>query len=154
MTRIALDTNILAYLAGVIRSDADAAKVDRIRDLIARLASAAELVAPVQALGELFVVMRRGGATAEEARAVLLEFAEAFATPPSEAATALAAADLAVDHKLQYWDALILTTAADARCALLLSEDMQDGFVTRGLTIIDPLTEPMHVKLTNMLPGS
>lgn len=153
MTRIALDTNILAYLAGVIRTDSDAAKVDRIRDLIARLAPAAELVAPVQTLGELFVVLRRGGAAAEEARAVLLEFAEAFATPPSEAAIALTAADLVVDHKLQYWDTLILTAAADARCALLLSEDMQDGFVTRGLTVLNPLAEPMPAKLATILPG-
>ena len=91
--------------------------------------------------------MRRSGASATEARAIILEFAGAFGTAGSEARTALSAADLVVDHKLQYWDALIVTAAADAGCNLLLSEDMQHGFVTRGLTIINPLIEPVHGKL-------
>jgi hypothetical protein len=34
---------------------------------------------------------------------------------------------------------LIVTAAAEAGCALLLSEDMPDGFLTRGLTVINPL---------------
>jgi predicted nucleic acid-binding protein len=36
---------------------------------------------------------------------------------------------LAADKGLQFWDALILATAADADCLLLLSEDFQEGFV-------------------------
>ncbi|MFT3965711.1 MAG: hypothetical protein QM690_07510, partial [Sphingobium sp.] len=105
-------------------------------------------------LGELFVVLRRGGASAQEARAILLEFSEAFGTSASETRTALAAADLVVDHKLQFWDALIVTAAAEAGCTLLLSEDMQDGFVTRGLTIVDPLREDTHPKLAALLAAS
>jgi len=35
----------------------------------------------------------------------------------------MAAADLMVDHKLQYRDALIVTAAAEAGCTLLLSND-------------------------------
>src|SRR3546814_8339069 len=64
---------------------------------------------------------------------------------------ALSAADLVVDHKLQYWDALIVTAAADAGCTLLLSEDRQHGFVTRGLTIVNPFAEPTHPKLSSLL---
>ena len=37
MFRIALDTHVLAYLAGVDRSPQDGAKIDATRDLIARL---------------------------------------------------------------------------------------------------------------------
>ncbi|MFC4595547.1 hypothetical protein, partial [Sphingobium tyrosinilyticum] len=61
MTRVALDTNILAYLAGVSRDARDHAKIGQIRDLIARLGSGVSLLAPAQTLGELFVVLRRGG---------------------------------------------------------------------------------------------
>lgn len=147
MTRVALDSNILAYLAGVSRIQSDDAKVDAARKLIAELRDAVTFVAPVQALGELFVVLRRSGASAVDARAVLMEFGDAFASAGTEKRTTMAAADLAVDHKFQFWDALIVTAAVDAGCVLLLSEDMQHGFVTRGLTIVDPLRSDAHPKL-------
>jgi predicted nucleic acid-binding protein len=147
MTRVALDSNILAYLAGVSRAPQDDAKIMQIRDLIARISTKVSLIAPAQALGELYVVLLRGGASAAQAREILVEFAESFGTFATEGRTALAAADLVVDHKLQFWDALIVTAAAEAGCTLLLSEDMQHGFVTRGLTILNPLRLPLHQKL-------
>ena len=151
MTRVALDSNILAYLAGVSRTAADDAKVDRVRELVRRLSPVASLVAPAQTLGELFEVLRRSGATAAEARDILLEFAAAFGTAATETRTALAATDLTVDHNLQFRDALIVTAAADAGCSLLLSEDMQDGFVARGMTISNPLSGKVHPKLASLL---
>lgn len=154
MTRVALDSNILAYLAGVSRTEEDEVKIAQTRQLMGRLSDRVSLIAPAQTLGELFVVLRRGGATAAEARTILLEFSEAFGTSASEARTALAAADLVVDHKLQFWDALIVTAAADAGCTVLLSEDMQSGFVTRGLTILNPLTDEPYPKLAQLLIAS
>jgi predicted nucleic acid-binding protein len=150
MTRVALDSNILAYLAGVDRAEEDKEKIGRIQALI-RTLSAATLIAPVQALGELFVVLRKAGASAADAREVLLRFTEGFAAPASDRATALAAADLVVDHKLQYWDAMIVSAAVDAGCSLLLSEDMRHGCVTRGLTVVNPLAEPAHPKLAALV---
>jgi len=147
MTRVALDTNVLAYLAGVTRSSDDEAKINETRSLIKRFSDHVSLIAPAQAMGELFVVLRRSGAPADEARSILIEFADAFGTSPSESNSVLAAADLVVDHKLQFWDSLILTAAANAGCTLLLSEDMQSGFVTRGVTIVDPYSKPVHPKL-------
>lgn len=151
MTRVALDSNILAYLAGVNRAAGDHAKIVAIRVMVERLEPNVSFVAPVQALGELFVVLRKSGASGEEARAIVLEFGEAFGSAASERRTALSAADLVVDHKLQFWDALIVTAAADASCTILLSEDMQHGFVTRGLTIVNPLVGEMHPKLAACL---
>ncbi|MGN6374005.1 MAG: PIN domain-containing protein [Sphingomonas sp.] len=117
------------------------------RDLIPRLAARASLIAPTQTLGEMLVVLRRAGASNAEAREVMLEFADAFGTAASETRTALAAADLVVDHGLQFWDALIMTAAAEAGCALLLSEDLQHGFVVRGLTVVNPFADVPHPKL-------
>jgi predicted nucleic acid-binding protein len=148
--RAALDSNILAYFFGVERVDADKGKIQRIQALIESL-SGVTLVAPVQALGELFVVLRKTGSSAAEAREVLARFAEGFVVQASNRETALAAADLAVDHKLQYWDAMIVTAAAEAGCALLLSEDMQHGFVTHGVTIVNPLAEEAHPKLAAIM---
>jgi predicted nucleic acid-binding protein len=125
----------------------------RFRGLIRALAGRASLVAPAPTLGELFVVLRRSGTPPEDVRTILVEFATAFGTSASEARTALAAADLVVDHKLQFWDALTVTAAAaaDAGCTLLLSEKMRDGFVTRGLTVVSPLPTPRHPKLAKLL---
>lgn len=154
MTRIALDSNVLAYLAGVSRSDEDEPKITDARSLIKRLADHVSLIAPAQAMGELFVVLRRSGASADEARSILIEFVDTFGTSASESSSVLAAADLVVDHKLQLWDSLILTAAANAGCWLLLSEDMQSGFVTRGVTIVNPFSEPLHPKLASLLTRS
>jgi predicted nucleic acid-binding protein len=111
MTRVALDSNILVYLDGDSRTPADDPKVERVRKLVARLSSLVSLVAPAQTLGELFVVLRRSGASATEAREILLEFPEAFGTAATEARTMATATDLTVDHKLQFWDAVVVTAA-------------------------------------------
>jgi predicted nucleic acid-binding protein len=154
VTRVALDSNVLAYLAGVSRSIEDETKITEARSLIKRLANQVSLIAPAQAMGELFVVLCSSGAPADEARAILIEFADAFGTSASEVDSVLAAADLVVDHKLQFWDALILTAAANAGCTMLLSEDMQSGFVTRGLTVINPFSKPLHPKLAALQTAS
>ena len=151
MMRVALDSNILIYLAGVGRVAEDRRKIEAVRALIGKLRSTVSLVAPVQTLGETFVVLRRSGVSAAEARTTLLQFGDAFASAPSDKRTVVAAADLAVDHKLQFWDALIVTAAVDAGCVMLLSEDMQHGFVTRGLTIVNPLLAETHPKLATLI---
>ena len=151
MIRIALDTNILAYLAGVARLTADAPKVAQVRSLMAGISGQVQVLVPVQALGELFVVLSRAGTPAPEARAILLEFADALEVLESSASVMKAALDLVVDHKLQYWDALILSAAAEAGATLLLSEDMQDGFVWRGVTLANPFAATPHRKLAALI---
>ena len=47
---------------------------------------------------------------------------------PTTEAVLTWAIDIAVEHGLAIWDATILA-AAEAGCRMLLSEDMQDGFV-------------------------
>jgi len=41
--------------------------------------------------------------------------------------------------------------ALDICCGLLLSEDMQDGFVHRGATVVNPLLDTPHPKLAVLL---
>ena len=84
MIRVALDSNVLAYLAGVSRSSEDEAKITEVRSLIEQLANHVSLIAPAQALGELFVVLRRSGAPADDARSILIEFTHAFGTSASK----------------------------------------------------------------------
>lgn len=154
MTRVALDSNVLVYFARLAKIPADDAKVSRVRHVVGELSRVATVIAPVQALGECFVVLNRAGLASAEVRDILSDFAGTFVTPASERRTALSAADLVVDHRLQFWDAMIVTAAADSGCTLLLSEDMQNGFVARGLTIVNPLADPVHPKLAALLASS
>jgi predicted nucleic acid-binding protein len=63
----------------------------------------------------------------------------------------LAAADLATDHQLSIWDAIILSAASQAGCRLLLSEDLQDGFTWGGVTVVNPFSAPRHLLLNTLL---
>lgn len=55
--------------------------------------------------------------------------------------------ELCVDHQIDTWDALILAVAAEHRCTMLLSEDMQHGFVWRGVCVVNPFAVPTHARL-------
>lgn len=132
--RIALDTNILAYAEGVN----DAARRDAALALLRDLAEQ-ELMIPAQALGELFVVLtRKAGREAAAARAAILAWSDSFPMIDTTPAVMVDAMELATTHRLGFWDAVMLAAAAQAGCRLLLSEDMQDGFTWRGVTVENP----------------
>ncbi len=151
MTFIGLDTNVLAYLAGVERHPDDAQKVVEARRLIGLLSGTTRLVVPVQALAELFVVLVKAGDARSSARETVLTMSRGLAVVPSRPETLAAALDLATDHKLQLWDALILNAAADAGCTLLLSEDMHPGFTVRGLVVVNPFAAKADARLARLL---
>lgn len=138
--RIALDTNFLLYAEGVN----DAVRRDAARDIAKRL-PVGEAFVPVQVFGELFrVLTRKGGYAAATARATVLNLRDIYLPLDTSQETLLSAMDLACDHQFTIWDAIIVSVAAEADCRLLLSEDMQDGFVWRGLTIVDPFAAKRH----------
>ena len=97
-------------------------------------------VISVQVLNEFTNVLlnklRRGWPEIEAA----LEDVCAVLTPavPLTFVTHQAARNLARDHGLSFYDALIATAALEAGCDTLLSEDMQDGRVIPGLRIVNP----------------
>jgi predicted nucleic acid-binding protein len=53
-------------------------------------------------------------------------------------AVLIEAMELVTTHRLALWDSVMLAAAAQADCRMLLSEDMQDGFTWRGVTVRDP----------------
>jgi predicted nucleic acid-binding protein len=56
-------------------------------------------------------------------------------------ATHEAAIALARDHRLSFYDALIVAAAQEAGCDTLYTEDMQHGRALGGLTIVNPFIE-------------
>jgi predicted nucleic acid-binding protein len=108
-------------------------------------------VISTQAAGELFVVLGRAGmARAEAQETVKLMQARLtrcdVSVPVFDRAIAWS-----VTHKLQLWDAVILSSYVDAGCSIVLSEDLQDGFKLEGATIINPLSQPRHPRLQSIL---
>jgi predicted nucleic acid-binding protein len=145
--RVALDTNILVYAEGLNGDTKKQAALDLVQKLPQDL-----LVLPVQTLGELFhVLVRKGGRSSVDARAAILSWQDSFPVVETSAKVMIAATDLAAQHQLSIWDAVILAAAADAGCRLLLSEDMQDGFTWTGVTVANPFISSQHPLLAAML---
>lgn len=103
------------------------------------------VVVPVQVLGELYrVLCGKGGRPAADVRDAASSWADVFAVADSTWMAMGSAYDFVVDHSLQIWDALILSVTAEQKCRLLLSEDLQDGFTWRGVTVANPFTKKKH----------
>src|SRR5271169_1005457 len=97
-------------------------------ELVQKLPDGATLL-PVQTLGELFnLLVRKARRSPAKARKAILSWGDAFPLIETSAPVMLAAADLATDHQLTIWDAVILSAVAESGCRLLLSEDLKEGF--------------------------
>ncbi len=149
--RIALDTNILIYLEGLSKLPSDDPKIDLAQDLIGKLMGTATLIVPTQVLGEYYNVASRLGQPRETCRTSIQLMQQQFDIVGTTEGTFTQALNLAVDHKLQFWDALIVNAAADAGCTMLLSEDMQSGFEWRGVRVVNPFADQPDRKLARLL---
>jgi predicted nucleic acid-binding protein len=136
--RIALDTNVLVYAEGVNGADRSATATRLLKEF-----SEAEVVIPVQALAELFMVLtRKANWPVPAARAAVLGWHDAYECAETSSSVLLDAMELAAAHRFALWDAIMLAASVQAGCRLLLSEDMQDGFTWRGVTIRNPFAAP------------
>ena len=145
--KVALDTNILAYAEGV----GDDWRRGHAASLIARF-DTRTLLLTSQVAGELYnVLTRKVRKSRADAARIVEEWANALPFVAHTPDTFADALRLAVDHDLQIWDALILCTASANGCVLLLSEDMQSGFVYRGVTVANPFAETLHPLLASLL---
>jgi len=144
---VAIDTNVLAYAEGTNGDDRRTAAIAVLETLPPE-----STFLPVQVLGELFnVLVRKAGRSRAQAAAAILSWVDAFPLVESSSDVILAATDLSHTHRLSIWDALIISAAADAHCRLLLSEDLQDGFTWRGVTVTNPFGPSRHPLLAALL---
>jgi predicted nucleic acid-binding protein len=129
--RAFFDTNVLVYTVTT-----DPRKQSAVRIL------GAGGVVSVQVLNEFANVarnkLRHDWANIEYA---LDQFILSFeAVWPLTLDTHVAAVSIARDHRLPFYEALIVASAIEGGCDILYSEDMQDGRVIGGLTIRNPFT--------------
>lgn len=144
---IALDTNILAYAEGV----GDKPRCSKALLLIEQLPSELILL-PAQTLGELYrVLTSKAKREAVPSHQAIMSWVDTFEVADSSWPAFQSALDLAVAHHFQIWDALILSVAAENHCRMLLSEDFQNGFIWRGVTVVNPFVDPVPPVLTALL---
>jgi predicted nucleic acid-binding protein len=109
-------------------------------------------VVALQSLGELHQVLsRKLRFSKSEAGRRVRAWRATFDVAITSEAVFEAALDLAADHQLQIYDAIILAAAVDARCDLLLSEDLQDGFAWRGCVVANPFADTLEPRLARLL---
>jgi len=132
--RATLDTNILVYAEGVNGAQRKSEALALVRKLALGVG-----VISVQTLGELFhVLVRKANWKPPAARNAVLGWSDVFPLVETSQAVLVGAMELAITHRLNFWDSVILAAAAEGGCRLLLTEDLQEGFSWRGVTVANP----------------
>ena len=135
--RVFFDTNVLVY--AVDPTDSRNRKIAR--DLLAHAEQTRTGVISFQVVQEWFNVVFRKAAvrlTAEDAEFVYRTAVEPLWHVDSSRALIDNALALFRDHSFSWWDALIVSAAMEAKCSILLSEDLQHGREIGGLRIENP----------------
>ena len=132
--RFTLDTNLLVYSI----DNAVGARHRLAREIVDR-AVECECWLTLQALGEFYVAAtRKGMAPPAEAAAQAADWLELFPTVTASPAALRAALAEATAGRASYWDALLVATAAEAGCTIVLTEDMSDGSILSGVRVHNP----------------
>jgi predicted nucleic acid-binding protein len=126
--RFTLDTNLLVY------------SVDQGEAVKHPLAAQILLAAPhvdcwltLQALSEFYwAISRKRIMPLSEAAAQIDDWLIYFPTASASSGAVQASVAHAVAGPASYWDALLVATAAEAGCTLILTEDLQDGATLRA----------------------
>jgi predicted nucleic acid-binding protein len=132
--RITLDTNILIYAFDMYEGEKHELCAEILRN-----AAIQSYPLPLQAIGEFYVATtRRHILTRARAMDEVEHFIADFETFPPSSSAYLLAAQEAARGTFSYWDAVMLASAHNAGCDILLSEDMTDGARLGAVTVRNP----------------
>ena len=96
-------------------------------------------VLTTQVLGEFLNVIRRKHPTRVQAAAEAIDDWSLFYPIVSTSVADLLPANvLAQRYRLQFWDSVILAVARTVSVDVMLTEDLQDGAVIAGVSIVNP----------------
>lgn len=142
--RVAFDANIFFYAV----DHKDAEKHQRCAGLLDVAMEAGVGCAPLQALGEFcYVAVRKKVLTRRQAAAAAKDWACVFETLAASEHAYELALDWWGDERLSWWDALLVSTAAQSGMTAIVSEDMSDGMVLGGVEIINPFAVNLKKRL-------
>jgi len=132
------DTNVLVYS----RDPDDAAKRALARTLIEDAIEAEAFVVSTQVLVEFYATSVRRRLLGPAQALELVRFWGGHDTVAHTPDLVTRDLELHQAHSLSVWDGLIVQAALDARCDVLLSEDLQHGRRFGSLVIANPFLAP------------
>jgi len=132
--RLSLDSNLLVYF-----HDPRDPRKQAVAQQIVTDAAARDCVLGLQATGEFYTAATRKKilTRADASRAVLTYLSTFVTFAATENAHRIAAREAAAG-RFSYWDCVLLASAAEAGCTVLLSEDMKDGAKLGAITVRNP----------------
>lgn len=128
------DTNVLVYAD----DKNEPVKQRRSRSLWAEHRREGTGVVSLQVLQEYFVTVTRKLKVDPRTARSKVELLAEFDVAVPELTDILAAIDLHRLHGFSFWDALILRSAQQSGCRVLLSEDFQGGREIDGIQVVNP----------------
>jgi predicted nucleic acid-binding protein len=135
--KVFFDTNILIYQM----DKKSTAKRDRCRSLVRKAANDGDAVISTQVLQEFYgVATKKLHMDPMVSKSIMHSF-ENMEVVSIGKELINEAIDASLQHKVSFWDALILVAAESARCEILYSEDLNDGQIMQNVRIVDPLKE-------------
>jgi predicted nucleic acid-binding protein len=132
--RFTLDTNVLIYSA-----DGAAGMRHQLAIEIVSRAARSNCWLMLQAISEFYSAVTRKAIMPKD-RAVALAgyWLDLFPHAAASAHAVRAALGDALAGRASYWDALLVATAGEVGCAVMLSEDLADGATLSGVEIHNP----------------
>ena len=129
-----VDTNVLIYA----HDGGAGEKHERSVQLLTRLVEDGAGAISIQVLAEFYAAAtKKLGMTSQEAEAVLADLGGWIIHRPGHA-DLLRAARLQRRYKMSWWNALVVTSAAELGCGVFWSEDLADGQRYAGVTVRYP----------------
>jgi predicted nucleic acid-binding protein len=146
---ISFDTNILVYATAATAGK----KVERAQDLIARGMRGGWSILLLQTLAEFSnVAIRKAGIPIEDIRKTIDAWRAILPVQAAADDDLTAALDAVKMHRLGFWDAMLWASAQRAGVRHFLTEDLQDGFVLRGVTFVNPFKRSNDRLVDEILP--
>lgn len=132
--RFFVDTNLLVYAI----DEFDLAKQEKARKLLKAGGERHSLVLSTQILQEFYVTATRKLEVEPLTAKLMVHTYSAFETILVTKNILLHAIDCSAAFKISFWDALVIVAAELANCKAVLSEDLNDGQVIRGVKVVNP----------------
>jgi predicted nucleic acid-binding protein len=132
--RITLDSNLLVYAF----DHAEGAKRVQAEQILAA-AAAVDCPLALQAVGEFFnASVRRKILDSARAAEQVNRFLDIFETFADNETAHRDAAEAAAKGRFSYWDAVLLSSASQQGCEIILSKDMHDGAKLGNIAVRNP----------------
>jgi predicted nucleic acid-binding protein len=132
--RIFLDTNFLVYTADIHNR----AKQKKAQELFVRITIDDFPVISTQVLQEFYnTATKKLNMFPATAKTLVHNFSKRE-TITITSNIIEQAIDINIHNQISFWDSLIVAAAEMAHCSILLSEDLNDSQIIRGIKIINP----------------